>query len=105
MNGWIVTCFNESVQEDVAGMLTRYLRLADRMEFYGPDLGMPHTRAMKGGLFELRLKSKEGIDRVFYGAAIERRIVILHSFVKKKQKTPPRELELARRRLKEIQPC
>ena len=33
---------------------------------YGPDLGMPHTRAMGGGLFELRLKAKEGIARVFY---------------------------------------
>ena len=37
-----------------------------RMEVYGPDLGMPHTRAMGDGLFELRLKAAEGIARVFF---------------------------------------
>ncbi|MBC7435163.1 MAG: type II toxin-antitoxin system RelE/ParE family toxin, partial [Bdellovibrionales bacterium] len=39
------------------GLLARYLHLTDRMLQYGPDLGMPHTRAMGSGLFEMRLKS------------------------------------------------
>ena len=43
-----------------AGFLGRYLRYSDRMEIYGPDQGMPHTRAMGEGLFELRLKAAEG---------------------------------------------
>jgi len=72
------------------------------MEEYGPDLGMPHTRAMGGGLFELRLNAREGIARVFYCAIIDRRIVMLHHFVKKSQKTPRKELDTARRRLKEV---
>ena len=72
------------------------------MEEFGPDLGMPHTRAMGGGLFELRIKAAEGIARVFYCTAIDRRIVVLHHFVKKSEKTPPKELEIARRRLKEV---
>jgi hypothetical protein len=42
-----------------AGLLARYLRYTDRMEVYGPDLGMPHTRAMGEGLFELRVKASE----------------------------------------------
>jgi phage-related protein len=58
---WIITYYSESVQNDVlslpAGFLARFLRYTDRMELYGPDLGMPHTRAMGDGLFELRLKS------------------------------------------------
>ena len=49
-----------------SGFLGRYLRYSDRMEIYGPDLGMPHTRAMGDGLFELRLKAADGIARVFY---------------------------------------
>ena len=49
-----------------AGFVARFLRYAGRMEIYGPDLGMPHTRAMGYGLFELRLKAAEGIARVFY---------------------------------------
>ena len=70
MTNWTISYYSDSVQEEIlampAGFLGRYLRYADRMEIYGPDLGMPHTRAMGDGLFELRLKSAEGIARVFY---------------------------------------
>jgi phage-related protein len=72
------------------------------MEVYGPDLGMPHTRAMGDGLFELRLKAAEGIARVFYCTTVGKKIVILHQFIKKTDKTPPKELTIARRRMKEI---
>ena len=72
------------------------------METFGPDLGMPHTRSMGGGLFELRLKAAEGIARVFYCTVVDRRIVVLHQFVKKTAKTPPRELQIARRRMKDV---
>jgi len=72
------------------------------MEVYGPDLGMPHTRAMGGGLFELRLKAAEGIARVLYCTMIGKRIMVLHQFMKKTKKTPPKELALARRRMKEV---
>lgn len=72
------------------------------MEIYGPDLGMPHTKAMGGGLFELRIKSVEGIARVFYCTVVGKRIVFLHQFVKKTDKTPAKELQIARRRLKEV---
>lgn len=85
-----------------AGLLARYLRYAEQMEQYGPDLGMPHTRAMGRGLFELRLKAVEGISRVFYCNVVGRRIVVLHLFVKKTEKTPRRELAVAERRMKEI---
>jgi phage-related protein len=74
------------------------------METYGPNLGMPHTRAMGGGLFEIRVKGKEGIGRIFYCAFVGNRIMILHCFVKKTEKTPSRELDTARKRLKEIKP-
>ena len=83
------------------GILARYIHLTDRMVEYGPDLGMPHTRAMSAGLFELRLKSGEGIGRVFYCTLVGRRIVMLHQFVKKTEKIPPKELSIARRRMKE----
>ena len=72
------------------------------MEIYGPDLGMPHTRAMGQGLFELRLKAAEGIARVFYCTIVDRQIVMLHQFVKKTEKTPVKELAIARRRMKEL---
>ena len=85
-----------------AGFLARYLRYSERMEIYGPDLGMPHTRAMRDGLFELRLKASEGVARIFYCTLVGRRIVMLHQLTKKTSKTPHRELEKARRRMKEV---
>jgi len=103
---WTVTYYSESVQNEIlampAGFLARFLKYTDRMELYGPDLGMPHTRSMSGGLFELRLKAAEGIARVFYCTMIGKRIVMLHQFTKKTERTPPRELAIARRRVKEV---
>ena len=84
-----------------AGINASFTRIALRMVEHGANLGLPYTRAMGDGLFELRLKAAEGIARVFYCTVVNRKIVVLHSFVKKTDKTPPRELEVARRRMKE----
>jgi len=103
---WTLTYYSDSVQAEIlalpSGLLARYLRYSDRMELYGADLGMPHTRAMGDGLFELRLKSSEGIARVFYCTVVGKKIVMLHQFIKKTDKTPARELTTAKRRMKEI---
>ena len=80
----------------------RYINLTMRMIEHGANLGEPHTKAFGEGLFDLRLKSAEGIARVFYCTLIGKRIVMLHSFVKKSQKTPLRELHIAEIRMKEI---
>jgi phage-related protein len=55
---------------------------------------------MGGGLFELRIKAAEGIARVLYCTVIERGIVFLHQFVKKTDKEPPKEINIARKRMK-----
>ena len=98
--------YSEAVQEQIFELpdtlAARYLVLTRRMQAIGPNLGEPHTKAMGDGLFELRLKGAEGIARVFYCTLIGKRIVILHSFVKKTDRTPKRELEVAHSRLKEI---
>jgi phage-related protein len=102
---WEIKYHNEKLQQEVlalpAGILARYFHCTDLMLEFGPDLGMPHTRAMSAGLFELRLKSREGIGRVFYCTLVERQIVMLHQFVKKTDKTPLKELTVARKRMKE----
>lgn len=84
------------------GLRARYRALILRMLEHGPDLGMPHTRALGGGLYEVRAKAAEGIGRVLYCTGVGQRIVILHAFVKKTDKTPVRDLALARRRIKEV---
>jgi phage-related protein len=65
-------------------------------------LGAPHTKAFGNGLFELRLKGAEGIARVFFCTLVGKRIVMLHSFIKKSDKTLLREREMAEVRLKEV---
>ena len=103
---WTVIFYSDRVETDIskmpAGFVARFIHYAERMETYGPDLGMPHTRAMGDGLFELRLKAGEGIARVFYCTRVGRRIVVLHHFIKKTEKTPTKELLVARTRMKEI---
>jgi len=85
-----------------ATLKARYIGLTNRMLEFGPHLGLPHTDAFGGGLFELRLKGAEGIARVFFCTMVEQEIVMLHSFIKKTQKTPEKELKLAKQRMKEI---
>ena len=103
---WKITFYSDRVEAKIhalpGGFVARFVRYAERMEIFGPDLGMPHTRPMGDGLFELRLKAAEGIARVFFCTVVARKIVVLHQFVKKSDKTPNRELKIARSRMKEI---
>lgn len=80
-----------------------YARLIELLVEHGPNLRLPHSRALGDGLFELRPRGRSGIGRAFYCFLVEQRVVVLHAFVKKTQQTPDRELKLARRRLKEMQ--
>ncbi len=103
---WSLEYYSEDVEESILslpdGLLARYLRLTDLMIEFGPNLGLPHTKAIKGGLFELRVKSKEGIARVFYCTILRNKIYMLHIFIKKSQKIPKKELKIAVSRLKEV---
>jgi len=103
---WNIEYFNSDVEDNIlslpSGLQARYFRLTDMMLIHGSNLGLPHTKSLSDGLFELRLKNKEGIGRVFYCTKIGKNIVMLHSFVKKSQKIPKKEIDIARKRLKEV---
>lgn len=103
---WKITYYNESVEGEVLNLpdtlLAKYIRLTEIMQEHGPRLGMPHTKAMGDNLFELRLKGREGIARVFYCTVVKQEILMLHMIIKKQQETPFQELNLARKRLKEV---
>lgn len=103
---WKITYYNNELEEAILelpdSLLARYIKLTERMIIYGADLGMPHTESLGKGLFELRLKGQEGIARVFYCTMIGKEIHMLHCFVKKTQKTPSKDLKLARKRMQEV---
>jgi phage-related protein len=84
------------------GILADYARMVELLMEFGPNLRMPHSRSMGGGLFELRPRGREGIGRVFYCFVINQRVVILHAFVKKTQDTREQDLRIARKRKTEI---
>jgi len=85
-----------------AGILADYARLVELLMEFGPNLRMPHSRALGGGLFELRPRGREGIGRALYCFVAGQRIVILHAFVKKTSETPEHDLRIARKRMKEV---
>ncbi len=103
---WNIKYFNENVENQILdlpdGLLARYLKLTDMMLVHGSNLGLPHTKSLSSGLFELRLKSKEGIGRVFYCTKVGKNIIMLHLLIKKSQKIPKNEMDIALQRLREV---
>lgn len=93
----VVRGFPESARARLGGELFR-LQL-------GEVLQMPGSRPMPSvaaGAKELRVRDENGIYRVFYYTVSTRGVLVFHAFVKKTQRTPPLEIELARKRLKEL---
>ena len=103
---YVVDYFSQRVLDEIeswpVGILADYARLVELLIEFGPDLRMPHSRAMGSGLFELRPRGREGIGRALYCFVVGRRLVVLHAFVKKTRATPRRDLEIARKRMKEV---
>ncbi len=103
---WKVVYYDTKVEDAILNwpkkILQRYLRIVTLIKEEGPDLGMPFTRSIGKGLFEIRVKAQEGIGRVFFCYTLKTKIVILHSFIKKTQKIPKGELEVVKKRMKEV---
>jgi len=105
---WKITFFNAKVERKTlsfpVSILANFVHIVEMIEDLGPSLGKPYTAPMGKGLFEIRSKGKEGIGRSFFCLVKNKEIVILHSFIKKSQKTPKKEIDLARARMKEVKP-
>jgi len=104
---WRLEILNETVAAEIAtlpaDMQARFLRIAERIAVAGLEsLSEPHVKHLEGKLWELRLTGRDGIARALYVTAVGRRVVVVRAFVKKTQKTPRSEVELALQRAKEI---
>ena len=99
--------FHERVLAEIESwpvdVVADYARLVELLAEYGPSLRLPYSRPFGDGLFELRPRGRSGIGRALYCFRVGKRVTVLHAFIKKTQETPVRELNLARRRLKEMQ--
>lgn len=89
----------EALSEDLQ---SRFRWIASMLEEHGPQrVREPYVKPLGGKLWEMRMKGKDNIARAVYVAAIGRRLVVLHAFVKKTEKTPKAALEIAMQRAKE----
>jgi len=103
---WTLETLNEAVDSELEVLApsfkAKFLHIAEMLESLGPqNVREPYVKHLEGKLWEIRMKARPGIARAIYITAKEQRIIILHAFVKKTQKTPRAALELARQRLKE----
>ncbi|CAA7618529.1 type II toxin-antitoxin system RelE/ParE family toxin [Magnetospirillum sp. SS-4] len=106
---WRVEILNETVKAEVTALpvdiRAKLTHILDMMVALGPQrMREPHVKPLRDKLWEMRMQGKDGIARAIYVLAHERRIVIVHAFVKKTQKTQPYALELALQRAKELEP-
>jgi phage-related protein len=105
---WIV----EFLDEDVKALLdalpldirANFQRIVELIQSHGLErVREPYVKHLEGPLWEMRMKGRSGIARAVYITAVGKRIVVVHVFAKKTQKTPRREIEIALKRAKEVQ--
>jgi len=93
----LIESFIGKQEQSTKAKITRMILVLGQ---YGPNLGMPYSKKIDRNLWELRISGKEAV-RIFYTTK-ESDIILLHIFKKKTEKTPQKELKLARQRLEKF---
>ncbi len=104
---WTVETLNTTVDAEIAAlpvdMRARLSRMATLIATVGlENVREPHIKHIEGQLWELRIKGKDGISRAIYVTTKPKRLVIVRVFIKKTDKTPRREIEIALQRAQEL---
>ena len=104
---WIVELLDDRVRDELEilplDMQAHFRRIVELIQGYGLErVREPHVKHLEGPLWEMRMKGKDGISRAIYVTAKGRHIVVVRAFVKKTQKTPRREIDIALQRAKEV---
>lgn len=81
--------------------LAKALREIELLEEFGNALKEPHVKHIQGDIWELRIRFSSSISRIFYFTWKQETIVLLHGFIKKMQKMPRGEFEIAEKRRKD----
>lgn len=104
---WTVETLNAIVDAEITGLpvdqRARLVRVTELIAAVGPhNLPRDMVKHLEEKLWEIRVQAASGISRAIYVTVTGQRVVIVRAFVKKTQKTPQRELEIARARAKEV---
>ena len=104
---WTVEFLDEGVRDTLTAMppdiQAAFRRIVEMIGSYGLErMREPYVKHLEGPIWEMRMKGKDGIARAAYVTARGKRVVVVHVFPKKTQKTPKREIDTALRRAKEV---
>lgn len=104
---WQVEVLNQRVFEELDALPADLRAKFDHVVRLVEDLGLhqvrePYIKALRDKLWEIRVRGRSGIARAIYVTASEQRIIILHAFIKKAQKTPKSAIDTAVDRMKEL---
>ena len=105
---WSVETLNEIVDAELSAlpkdMRAKFVWICNLIAEHGlPNVGKPYIKYLEQGLWEIRIKGRDGISRAIYLTEKPKRIIIIRVFIKKMQKTPRKEIKLALSRAKEIE--
>lgn len=105
---WTIETLNATVDEEIEAlpldMRARLVRIGDLIGTVGlENVREPHIKHIESSLWEMRMKGKDGISRALYVTARKKRVVIVRVFIKKTEKTPRREIDIALTRAREVQ--
>ena len=84
-------------------MQTKLFRLLELLELKGNELREPYSKSLSDGIFEIRAIQGNNITRVLYFFVVDKKIILTNGFVKKTQKTPENEIELAKKYRKDYE--
>ena len=98
---------NDHVAEELsalpADVRARFSRIIGLIEVHGLErVREPHVKHLRGRIWEMRMSGRDGIARALYVTTSGKRVVVVHVFEKKTQRTPGREIDIAEQRSKEI---
>ena len=105
---WVVQFVSDAAREELAAlpadMRARFARIVELLCDHGlENVREPYVKHLEGKLWEMRLSGRVGIARSIYVTSSGKRIVVLRTFIKRTEKTPRRELEIARERARDVE--
>lgn len=112
MSGWEIVFYVAPdgrcpVEEFIAGLpervQARFAHVLELLQTYGLQVGEPFVKSIHGvrKLAEIRVRVSSDSYRIFFFTYTGRKMILLHGFVKKSQKTPPREIRIAQQRMQD----
>ena len=104
---WTVETLDQIVDEELealpSDMRARFVWVSQLIEIHGlQNVREPYIKHVEDVLWEIRMKGKDGISRALYATVKPERVVVVRVFVKKTQKTPPKEIAKAEEIRKDV---